>query len=371
MGTVNTVEAAGDHGRGIDSVPTVDPIVLDFFLASAQVVLEEGGWIHPGTRLVSDGSGLTVACAADVGEPLLRIPRSCFVPMGELRWADAEYLELTDGLAELHPAAMEILLSEVGMHNQRGALATIRREHPQLAADITPELTRAVRAFRPSFRTSDATPATVFWGNRCFRLPGTAGTGFVPTLLPLVDLLNHDHGASTGALDSEGFRVQVCPSPGSDHCCVDYGYDRDAIGMAVVYGFSDEHNPWAHSAPLTVHVAAVGDVTVTGRGRDAAGALRPVHAEHASSTLTLSRISFHRHQSLEDLFREVATATELSAKEIERVISAVAAANLDLLQQIADSVSTDSTSGSSLAATKTLVAAARVQMATIHAMLAS
>lgn len=234
-----------DPWRHVDAA---DDLVADLLAGTVEAVVEAGGWIHPHAVLqVRDGAA-SVECADGEGELLLHVPRSCFLPLMRVEWGrqdDAlEVLALPDDVTGLE---VELLTLQVAFHNARGALPALVRTHPAAAPDLCDDVVDAVRALRPDFRMHAASPVDLFWTARAFRVPVGPGGTLEPVGVPLIDLLDHHSGGATPTLTADGFDVPVRTPIGSS-CRLDYGRERDALDLAIVYGFADTSTTIAHSA---------------------------------------------------------------------------------------------------------------------------
>ena len=241
-------------------VDSDDDIVADFLAGTIEIVMEAGGWIHPGAVFVVRDGAASVACDGVDGEPLLEVPRSCFLRIMRVDWGrQGDALEVTampDGVTDLE---RELLILQVAFHNARGAIPTLLRTHPSAATDLSADVIDAVRALRPDFRTRPSAPVDLFWTDRAFRVPIDAGD-LEPVGVPLIDLLDHHARGATPTLAPDGFAVPVSApertSAGLASCRLDYGLQRDALDLAIVYGFADTSADIAHSASAEVTFAA-------------------------------------------------------------------------------------------------------------------
>jgi len=313
-------------GRVVSSVQidSDDPAATDLLAAIVQVLAESGGWLHPQARLICRDGDLSLQCRADDGEPLVRVPHEAMVPVSRMLWTTSDdglaFTDLPEGLAG---PATEIAYLHVALLNQCRKLADLHRSHP-LLAPLTPGVIEAVRAFRPSFRTRPIDPTSLLWSTRCFRLSTGSGAP-EPVAIPVVDLLDHHGGGATGVGHGSAFTVPISRPLGDDTCLLDYGWQRDAIGMAVVYGFADVHAEIAHSAPLHL-LAWPGSIEVRGVGRDAHGRLLPMRARIDGGHLDISHLSFGAARAPQV---ELMAATGLDRGRAQLVIEAVAEANLE------------------------------------------
>ncbi len=315
-------------------VDAEDHMAADFLAGTVDLVLGLGGWLHPDARVVERGGQFSLSCDAETGQPLIRLPRQAFVRVGRVTWSDSvERLEVLDTPADLGDAEAELLILQTALHNACDRIPWLVATHPVLAPDLSPDVIDAVRAFRPSFRLRQPTPASLLWSTRAFRLPlGPAGEP-EPVCLPLVDLLNHASGGATGTWTGESFDVHASRPTSTGECLLDYGLQRDAIGMAVVYGFADESCPVAHSAPVTVDVPGVGRVVVAAKGRARSGDLLPPVVTPSDEGAAISHLTF-REGGRADLVEGLARASGWSDAECAEIVEAVAEANLALVEAL-------------------------------------
>lgn len=303
-----------------------DEIVADLMAASVEILLDHGGWIHPGARLVARQGQMRVECDARDGEPLISVPSDAFLRVGEMAWGgDRDALTLIDPASAPAGTDYGLLLAQIGMHNASGKIPWIAKTHPVLSTGLSGELIEAMRCFRPSFRRRRPTPASVFWSDRCFRI-AVAEAPPEPVALPLLDLLDHHPRGAVGSWDGKAFTIAVAHARGTAECFMDYGLHRDALGMAIVYGFVDDANPWAHSAPLECVASDVGHVQVRARGRARSGRLLPPVVAFDDDRWVISRVSFGG----EDPVATLARASGRSRSWSQEVTGAVARASLAL-----------------------------------------
>ncbi len=263
-----------------------DDLVADLLAGTLEVVVEAGGWIHPRAVLQVREGAASVVCADGEGELLLHVPRSCFLPIMRVQWGRQEealeVLALPDDATGLE---VELLTLQVAFHNARGALPALVRTHPGAAPDLCDDVVAAVRALRPDFRMHAASPVDLFWTARAFRVPVDPGSTLEPVGVPLIDLLDHHADGATPTLTADGFDVPVRTPIGSS-CRLDYGRERDALDLAIVYGFADTSATIAHSAQAGESLALLADLQERAAGctSPAAATLRAA-AEHQAHVI--------------------------------------------------------------------------------------
>jgi hypothetical protein len=185
---------------------------------------------------------------------MLRIPRECFVRVDRVTWAEQEgrmvIVEVPDDFGDLET---EMLYLQVALHNSCGKIAWMQRTHPSLDPSLPDDLIEAVRLLIPSFRNPMMAATDVLWANRCFRIQLTDGQAPERVLVPVIDLLNHHAHGAVGDWTGDAFEVSTSKCLGTNECALDYGMNRDALEMAVVYGFADSSSggqpaPYEHGA---------------------------------------------------------------------------------------------------------------------------
>jgi hypothetical protein len=229
------------------SHPLVDaenPLVADLLAGTLEIIREAGGFIAPTTKLIERSGQLSLESAADDGAPMLRIPRECFVRVDRVTWAEQEErMVIVDVPDEFTDIETELLYLQVALHNACGKLEWMTKGHPSLDPELPEDLIEAVRVLIPSFRNPMMAATDVLWANRCFRIPMAEGQAPERVLIPIVDLLNHHSGGAVGDWTGEDFEVCTSKPFGTHECGLNYGMNRNALEMAVVYGFADESAP--------------------------------------------------------------------------------------------------------------------------------
>jgi hypothetical protein len=235
------------------SHPLVDadsPLVADLLAGTLEIIREAGGFIAPTTRLMERHGQLSIESSADDDSPMLRIPHDCFVRVDRVTWAEQDdrmvIVEVPDEFSDIET---EMLYLQIALHNACGKLEWMQRTHPSIDPDLPDDLVDTVRALIPSFRNPMMAATDVFLANRCFRIPMAADAAPERVLIPVVDLLNHHSRGAVGDWTGEDFEVVAKRPFGTRECALDYGMNRDALEMAVVYGFADNSAPDTTSHP--------------------------------------------------------------------------------------------------------------------------
>jgi hypothetical protein len=218
--------------------------VADLLAGTLEIIREAGGFIAPTTRLTERQGQHSLDSTADDGLPLLRIPRDCFVRVDRVTWAEQDgRMVIVDVPGEFSDIETEMLYLQVALHNACGKLEWMQRTHPSLDPALPADLVDAVRALIPSFRNPMMAATDVLWANRCFRISMDDSKAPERVLIPVVDLLNHHSHGAMGDWTGEYFEVVTRKTFGTNECALDYGMNRDALEIAVVYGFADEASP--------------------------------------------------------------------------------------------------------------------------------
>ena len=314
-------------------VDAEDPIVADLLLGTIELVLQSGGWVHPGARFVERSGHLSVHLTTDDERPLLQIPREAFVRVDAITWNhDADRLEVLDLPDDLGDAELPMLYLQTALHNQCGKLPWLREHHPAVAA-LPAHIVDAVVRIEPGFRRTTMSTTDLLFSNRCFRLALADDLDPQRVLIPLIDLLNHHGAGATAQWDGSAFDLMPSRPFGTTECALDYGLRRDAIEMALVYGFLDESATWVHSAPIDTQVDGVGRVIVTRDHRLADGSLVSMSIEHAPHTTRINRLTF---EDIDALVDELVTASQWSRDQARAVAQALRHENRQVLSTLRD-----------------------------------
>jgi len=217
-----------------------DDVVADLLAGTLEIIREAGGFIAPSTRLIARQGQLSVESAAENDAPMFRIPRECFVRVDRVTWAEQEgRMVIVEVPEEFTDIETEMLYLQVALHNACGKLEWMTNTHPSLDPSLPDDLVAAVRELVPSFRNPMMAATDVLWANRCFRIPLSEGQVTERVLIPVVDLLNHHSAGALADWTGEDFVITTSKPFDTNECALDYGMNRDALEMALVYGFSD------------------------------------------------------------------------------------------------------------------------------------
>ena len=310
-----------------------DLVVEDLLLGTLDLVREGGGWVAPGTRLIAERGHLRINSEATSG-PLLRIPVHLWVRVDRVTWGFTdERLEVVDVPDDIGEFELPMLYLQTALHNACGKLDWLSVTHPSLASDVPDPIIVATRALIPSFRAHPPDAVDVLFADRCFRIPAAPGGTPQRMLIPLVDLLNHHTSGAAGSWDGNAFCVEARQPFDSDECALDYGLRRDAMEMAVVYGFIDTSATLAHSAPVVVDMSGGTRLQVMGDARDTDGSLVPINAIANGDVMSVNRLTFSSDDP-DSTVHELAAATGWDAPHARVAVAAIARANISLVDAL-------------------------------------
>lgn len=321
-----------------------DPIVADLLASTLELLGEAGGWVHPAARLVAQTGQLSLECDGLEDEPLLTIPRAAFVRVDAVEWAeDPDTLRVAEVHEDIGDVELSLLYVHAALHNQLDRLGWIARTHPAVA-DVSPRITVALGELVPGFAQVNTSPRDLLFDNRCLRVDLDDGRGPQRVLLPILDLLNHHRAGAAPTWDGSSFAVQVCRPFGTAECALDYGLGRDALEMAVVYGFADESTTQAHLPPMDVLVPGVGPVSLLAAGRRADASFAPLDVDRRDDGMVISHLTFandpNAMQSLVDDLTARAGGDASLARDILMSLGTRARSQVEQLRDLCDGAGT-------------------------------
>lgn len=310
------------------------------------------GSLRSGVRIVERAGSVRLLIGPDTTwQPLvpcgrlIQVPAAGLAPVDGAEWAEVDGLialaRPPEGLTDLQ---RDVLAAHVALFNALGKLATARLELPGWALRSDPALLRIVRQVKPGYRLHD-TAVEAFIATRVagrLRSPAADSEDSVSVLLGVADLLNHHpRGAVLGG--SPGLDIQLVPGPDGE-CFANYGPARDKIGLALHYGYVDEHVRFAASAAVSVESPRIGRVDVLGAGDSARSSMPTPAIAVDGDTLTMSHVMFHgviarrwlqsAELALRARGRMCGLSQEAASREALSVLEQIAAANVALLQEL-------------------------------------
>lgn len=264
----------------------------------ARLVIAAGGHLHPGALIEERGGNLRVRRTSNLqsGEALFRLPADVLVPVGglSLHSTAGQITGYTGG--ELLTGTQTALLDQmIELFNLCGKLG----QFPAVPGSILraqPEWLAAIEAIKPDFTPPPAEPAHGLLNTR--RIQNTnAANGFAEGqyLMPIMEFLNHRSGAPQFGLGGGAIAIAAWNADDSDECFAGYADQLDPLSLALHYGYADETNLLAHSAPVSIALPGLGRVEVGAAERRPVNLLNVPQVSQIDSpdrTLTLSHLTF-------------------------------------------------------------------------------
>ena len=240
----------------------------------AQECEAHGAQWHPELKAeLREGSMRLLAPHGSSGE-LINMPTQLLVPIKGARWSSSDHdLILEQPPAELSSLQLELLNLHIALYNATGKLTWFSESHPTRLVEASPAVAAAVARVKPAHgqQQPKRSRAEGFLATRSFGYRASPDQSSTPVLMPLIDLLNHHPQGSPYRIRDGAMRVMVAQT-GSSECFAHYGHRRDVLDLALHYGYSDLNTPFAHSAPMDIHVDGIGMISVQHQGQRA-----PIH----------------------------------------------------------------------------------------------
>jgi hypothetical protein len=114
---------------------------------------------------------------------------------------------------------------------------------------------------------------------------------------------------------------------------LDYGLRRDAMEMAVVYGFIDTSATIAHSAPVVVDMSGGTRLQVMNDARDTDGSLVPINANANGDVMSVNRLTFDADDPVGTV-QDLAAVTGWDVSHARVAVAAIARANISLVDAL-------------------------------------
>ncbi len=327
----------------------------------AQVCAAHGAQWHPELKAeLHEGSMRLLAPPGSSGE-LISMPTELLVPIKGARWSSSDHvLILEQPPAELSSLQQELLNLHIALYNATGKLTWFSESHPARLVERSTAVAEALAHVKPAHgqQQPKRSRAAGFLATRSFSYRASADQSPTPVLLPLIDLLNHHPQGSPFRIRDGAMRMQVAQTSGSE-CFAHYGQRRDVLDLALHYGYSDLHTPFAHSAPMEIQVDGIGVISVDHQGQRA-----PVHpydpprVQISSDGIQLSHLCCnlkHPQRSttmlrlaLQGSLQKRGHARGSASKLAERGLSAVAEENLKNLSKLQQAITEEAHPGAQI-----------------------
>ena len=265
-------------------------------LCAIEQVLKHGGaQIHPGLCIVERGGHFTIYCTTTditAGQHLFHLPLALLIPVDGIQWADSQQtLALAATPDHLSTVQRQLLDLHIELYNLTKKLEWAVHNHPQIALQSAPHLLSMLSLIQPDFTGTPAKVADVFLQTRVFHLTvasdADAGKN---VLMPLIELLNHHPKGAAFQVGNGALFMAVKQPMGQTECFARYGGHRDALDLALHYGYADLNTPFAHSAPVKVTVRGLAHIRVQGLRMKAAHALTPPRITLEEGGVVLSHL---------------------------------------------------------------------------------
>ena len=334
-------------------VQCATPGVADIIEAIAAEVSDAGAYISP--RLVIDESngrlaGHAAGNESPVNSPLVVLNDETLPSILAAKWAWTGEGLAVDPAEESEPRAARLLKLHAELYSILGKPLWYRAAHPRaVLASSTHDASATLalaRKLRPGFKP-DSSPRG-FLQTRVYDRNGDS------CLLPIVDILNHHPAGAPLAYAGGKLTVQERHPTGTSECFDAYGgLRRDALDLALHYGYADPHVRIATSAPVAVEVSGIGTVQV---GREFArlrSPLDPPRAQPMEGGLSLSHLTFQAswpHRLLTPMAMLLTSMGKASPASLAReLLAAVIQQNLELLANLQVTLNQATPMGSMLA----------------------
>jgi len=240
----------------------------------AEIVIGEGGYIHPAITLRARNGSLSVSSGLAPGDhsDIFIIPESCLPSAADF------YLAYTNGkiscraksagVSAVQQTLMEAMLKlyEITRKVETHAILT-----PGISARSLEVWGEQLRMLSPvEYKDEDVGSDRLlmrFLASRFVKYTGTKGPR-EQVLIPLIDLLNHNNLSPLLSFSKLGSSGGIClsvphhrPVPGSDEAFFCYG-QNDAINSLLTYGFVDTTTRWSKSITTYLELPGMAPIHV-------------------------------------------------------------------------------------------------------------
>lgn len=237
-----------------------NPAVERLLRSIVTEVVAQGGHVAEGTRFYERGGDLSAhrnPALADDDTPLIAIPMRVMTPVDQGRWSINDghlRVEPLEGTPALTAAMLQL---HADLYNACGKLQWFQREHPLGALSEDDAAVAAIRGLRPAFTPNPGPEGFLKTRTLAPKAPMT------PVLIPVLDVLNHHRDGAQIRKRDNRLQVSQHHPTGTTECFANYGgFPRDALDLALTYGFVDPSVRLATSAPLRLQVDGVGVLSV-------------------------------------------------------------------------------------------------------------
>ena len=249
------------------------PIVQQQLEFIANLVIENGGLIHPELCITHQTERLWISCSADVdSSALLIIPDELFIPVTHLEWTGENgvlsYSGDTSSLSAVQQALLDAMLS---LYNATGKMQHVAERFPTQLLQADAELFAWLMDARPEFELPTKNPARQFITTRlnehsehAQKVEGSDEEQKpIGYLMPLIDLLNHHpYGPKYQRTEQNGWLIALQkPNPGSDECFVRYN-KADSLNNALWHTYCETNTRCIASVSCLLQHPELGSVQI-------------------------------------------------------------------------------------------------------------
>lgn len=326
-----------------------DPVLRDIVSSIAALVQKVGGVVHPRICFTAEKSSLSVHCMDHEKTddfPLLHLPHDALIPIDHLAFETRdEEIHLLSPATELSGVRLSLLKLMLDLYNCTKKLSWQRTHNARFALAAYPTIREALQLVRPSSASPLPAPADAFLQTRIFGFSeNSPGLANASVLLPLIDMINHHPLGAKFEICHRGLGVGVRTPNGDTECFVRYRSRLDALDLALGYGYSDRHTPFARSAPVSVALDSVGRITVMGKFVQPSHPLDPPALKFAGDEMFLSHLVCDRrnpgkfHFAIRLVINALCERRGLTDAQTKvahgRIVDALCNANLNQLGQL-------------------------------------
>ena len=233
-----------------DHVDADDPEVAAILRETVQLVERAGGHLDPGVTLVERDHDLHLEVRnpdSEGGERIV-VPERVLVP--EEAWTDP------DAVRELEPDTRRAheLVDQLFRHCRK--IERFAPLSPRVAASSDPDLVTALASTRAQPAESiPVDPVRAFLGSRAIHVRrAEPPAGRIGVLMPVVDLANHHPDAEQFSISRGALSITARPTGVWPEFAVRYAWSRDALDLAIWFGFLHEGTRTANCVPVRIEL---------------------------------------------------------------------------------------------------------------------
>ena len=279
---------------------------------------------------------------------LIKMPTELLVPIGGAQWStSADVLKLLQPAVDTTPVQRKLLQLHIELYNATSKLSWWSNQHPARLCEISRDLAAPLEQLKPAFRSqAKYSAAERFLATRSFNWRfNPEQNRRHPVLMPLIDLLNHHHQGAPYRIYDGAMQIKAMQAGGRE-CFAYYGNRRDVLDLALHYGHFDLSTPFAHSAPLEIEIAGIGNICIEDQvQRVPLHPFDPPRVTLEPDGVRLSHLCFHldhpdRVQKMFGLamqahLRRRGHIVDSVLTMVQSGLSAIGRVNLHLLKQLA------------------------------------